>query len=526
MTLLDRTLKFFGLARRQARRQIVRTYQAALPSRQTADWPMVQTSANADIRRALRNLRARSRELQRNNALIKKFISMIGNNVAGPEGMTLSDVLQPEDGQELDAEFNDAVIKAFNEWARPENASSSGKLSWADQQKLIMETVARDGEVLIRKRIGDNPFAFCLQFVDVSWLDETFNTILENGNRVLMSVELNPLDRPVAYWLTRPASDYLYPEYGEPIFRQRVPAEEIYHWFITTEHETQVRGVPWAHAVMEMLHTINGYVDAELYAARAGACVTDYLIPPKETEVKAPDETNALPPDPRISQSFQPGAVRELETAVMQITPPGYEVKSNDPKHPNTNFESFLKGSERFVATGLDVPYFRLASDLNGVNYTSSRAGDNEARDLYRWLQRWLRDKARMVFFDVARRSMLTGAMPISILDFDRLDPTFHPRGWDSVDEQKDATADDMRISACTDTLTRVCADRGLDFRKIVKKRAEEIALLKKYGVEAFALKPRVPSSPIQEEPASDQPPDAPPPGEPPPKSNGDAHVL
>src|SRR6185369_10726794 len=177
-----------AIARREAaRRNFVRTYKAALPTNQTADWSLAQTSANAEIRRSLRGLRARSRELQRNNALFKRFCWMMGQNTVGPEGITLIDVVEGDEENELDTELNEQIIKAFEDWAKPENASTSGKLSWADQQKLAVETVARDGEVLIRKRIdARNKYGFALQVLDVTWLDETFNTILTNGNRVLM----------------------------------------------------------------------------------------------------------------------------------------------------------------------------------------------------------------------------------------------------------------------------------------------------------------------------------------------------
>ena len=217
-----------AIARREAARRNVlrRTYKAALATNQTADWSLAQTSANAEVRRSLRGLRARSRELQRNNALFKRFIWMMGQNIVGPEGITLIDVIEGDEENELDATLNEQVIKGFEEWSKPENASTSGKLSWADQQKLAIETVARDGEVLIRKRIDSpNKFGFALQVLDVTWLDETFNTILTNGNRVLMSVELDSFDKPAAYWLTRPPSDFLYSEYGPLKPRTRVPAD-------------------------------------------------------------------------------------------------------------------------------------------------------------------------------------------------------------------------------------------------------------------------------------------------------------
>lgn len=407
---------------------------------------------------------------------------MMGQNVVGAEGITLSDVVEGDEENELDATLNEQVIKAFTEWSLPENASTSGKLSFADQQKLAIETVARDGEVLIRKRIDvPNKFGFALQFLDVAWLDETFNAILTNGNRVLMSVELNDLDRPVAYWLTRPSSDFLYPEYGPSFQRTRVPADEMLHLFIVTEHECQARGIPHGHAVMEMLHTLHGYVEAEVYKNRAAACVTDYLIPPENSE------GNDYWEDVRETQSvegFQVGTQRDLEPAVQQILPPGYEVKTNDPNLPSGNFEPFVKGTGRYIASGLHVPYFRLFSDLNGVNYTSSRAGDNEAHDTYRYFQRWLKlSLCRPIFMAWAKEQMLRNVAPIRQVDYLRFNPAFDARGWDLIDPEKDSIAAVNDIDNFMDTRTRRMAERGLNFRKVVKKLAEEDRVIADAGL-------------------------------------------
>lgn len=466
-----------------ARRALMkRSYKSALLSTQTEDWSTSSTSANVEARRHLRPLRNRSRELQRNNGLLSQFIWMRGMNVVGAEGITLSDVIEGDDENELDATLNEQVIKAFNDWSLPENASTSGKLSFADQQKLAIETVARDGEVLIRKRIDvPNKYGFALQFLDVTWLDETFNAILTNGNRVLMSVELNDLDRPVAYWLTRPQSDFLYPEYGPSFQRTRVLADEILHLFIVTESECQARGIPHAHAVMEMMHTLHGYVEAEVYKNRAAACVTDYLIPPENSD------GNEYWDDVKETQSvegFAVGTQRDLEPAVQQILPPGYEVKTNDPNLPSGNFEPFVKGTGRYIASGLHVPYFRLFSDLNGVNYTSSRAGDNEAHDTYRYFQRWLKlGFCRPIFMAWAREQMLRNAVPIRQVDYLRFNPAFDARGWDLIDPEKDSNAAVNDIDNFMDTRTRRLAERGLNFRKVVKKLAEEDRVIADAGL-------------------------------------------
>ena len=64
-------------------------YAAAQIGRLTASMATYSLSANQEIYRSLRTMRARSRELARDNAHAKKFLQMVETNVIGPEGVML-----------------------------------------------------------------------------------------------------------------------------------------------------------------------------------------------------------------------------------------------------------------------------------------------------------------------------------------------------------------------------------------------------------------------------------------------------
>src|SRR5688500_1497323 len=71
-------------ARINFRREVRRGFKAANVNRLTQDWNTLSTSTRYEAYRNLRRLRARSRELGRDNSYFKKFLSMVRNNVAGP----------------------------------------------------------------------------------------------------------------------------------------------------------------------------------------------------------------------------------------------------------------------------------------------------------------------------------------------------------------------------------------------------------------------------------------------------------
>jgi lambda family phage portal protein len=487
-----------------ARRQgaLRRNYAAAQFNRLTNDWFSSRTSANAELRRGLLTLRARSRELARNNDYIKKFLSTVTKNVIGPKGIQLQVKVKDADTNGLDETLASIVQEAFKDWSKPKTASANGKMSWTDQQKYATRIMARDGEFLARFVYADNPFGFSLHFIDVDWLDETFNILLPNGNRVLMSVEVDKWGRPVAYHLTPPSYEYLYPEHAGARRRERVNAAEIIHGFLPYEDAEQSRGVPWAHTAMLRLQTLGGYEEAELVAAQIGACTGVYLIPPEGDEGAGYADDDEAEGYQRSIENIEPGTKEEL--------PPGYDVKTVDPNHPNTNYGAFQKSVLRGISSGLDVSYHTLSGDLEGVNYSSIRAGLLDERDTWRSLQTYMIEHfCTPVFLEWLQSAILNGAVEgVRASDFQRLtSPKWQPRGWDWVDPLKDMQAAVLSINNGLESRTDLLAERGENFEHKLKNLAKEAELAKKSGVNLEAgapLKPTVSSEEGTETPASE----------------------
>ena len=64
--------------------QAVRSFGGAgVISRLNEDWLLPQTSADAELAPALKNLRFRARELERTNEYVQRYLDLIDNNVLG-----------------------------------------------------------------------------------------------------------------------------------------------------------------------------------------------------------------------------------------------------------------------------------------------------------------------------------------------------------------------------------------------------------------------------------------------------------
>lgn len=472
-------------AEKRRRASQKRSYEAAKVNRLTNDWTTVNTSANFEMRRNLRVLRARSRNLARNNDYIKRFLSMVRSNVAGPDGIKLQVRAKDERGT-LNQLLNRKVEKAWRLWSRPKYASASGRLSWRDCQRKFCTTLARDGEVLVRMMAMDNPFAFSLKFISVDWLDENYNERLPNGNRVIMSVEVDDNDRPVAYWLTPPPMD-LHQRTTTIHWRTRVPASEIIHTFLpddeNSDDDSQTRGVPWLHTAMKRLHTLGEYEEAELVAARVGACKMGIITEPAAADPLYGGDDDEDNPETQLLAPAQPGQFLLLEK--------GQDFMEFDPKHPGQNYGPFIKAVLRGVASGLDVSYFSLANDLEGVNYSSARIGLLEERDNWRALQNFqIEHFNEYVYIAWLKSSIMTGSLDISVRDLLNVsEPTWQPRGWKWVDPLKEISAKVLAINNGLETRTDTVAEQGGDFSETVATLAGEQALLESSGVKLLTEK-------------------------------------
>lgn len=485
----------FRVLRNDVGTALTRAYKIAQFDRLNANWPTTSISINRELRQSLRYMRDRIRILAQNDDYIKRYLSLEMNNIVGWEGFTLQLSMSDWDAGSVepvparDAQILREVKAAWAEWCHKENCSASGKMSHVDQTRLAVRSVKRDGEVLIRRVVGDNPFAFTLKFIDVAWLDEFYNEQLPNGNRVIMSVEVDRNDRPVAYWLTQPPSEYMFS--GRPTgapFRERVDAKDFIHFFYVLDDDTQVRGVPQPHTAALTLKVLDDYEYAELVGVYAEQCQLPYLVPPADT-----DEADLTVTSPEgIPQPIE----RQVEPAIQTILPPGWDVKSFTPTHPARDGGEFTKKMLRRAAAGLEKAYYSLANDLSEANYSSLKAGQQEERAGYRYDQRFFIEHFERVVFGgpglcFLNQAWLAGKITCSPSDLKRIRASWRPRGWPSIEPLKEIQATILGINNFLDSHIDDAAERGEDWEEIVLKLSRAYKLIDKLGLKVLPESPQ-----------------------------------
>jgi lambda family phage portal protein len=463
---LSRLADRFGFQPKIAKRN----YAAAKINRLTNDWATVISSGDAEIKGDLKTLRARARELERNNDYARRYFKALENNVLGSTGIGLQMKSRDFSGN-LDQQANKKIESAFADWGSKYNCCVDGCTTWIDVQRLALRSMARDGSVLIRFVRGySNPYSLALQIIEADHLDHDFNDKTADG-QVRFGVETDKFGKPVAYHiLQRHPGDTHVLGYSANK-RERIPASEVLHLFVK-DRPGQTQGVPWLTSAISGLRMLEGYREAELVAARVSASKMGFYTETSPDGYVASDDG-----DGNLVYEAEPGSFERL--------PMGMDFKAVDFQHPNSAFGDFNKAVLRGVASGLGVSYNTLANDLEGVNYSSIRAGLLDEREEYKTHQSFIIDHlCRPVFFAWLEQALLTDALNLPAEKMDKFNAAeFRGRRWQWVDPLKDVQANITSIEAGLKSRRQVVSEMGGDFEDVIDELAEDQSLIEAAGI-------------------------------------------
>ncbi len=447
-----------------------RSFAGAKINRLTNDWATVITSGDAELKGDLKTLRARSRELERNNDYARRYFKAIENNVLGSTGISLQMKSRDFSGN-LDQEANKKIEESFRDWGNKYNCCVDGCTTWIDVQRLILRSMARDGSVLIRFVRGyKNNHKFALQIIEADHVDHDLNDKTENG-QIRFGIETDKFGKPIAYHiLQRHPGENIINGYAANK-RERVPAQEIIHLYLK-DRPGQTQGVPWLASAIMGLKMLEGYREAELVAARVSASKMGFYV----------ENT----PDGYVSNEDDDGnLIYEAEPGSFERLPQGLDFKAVDFQHPNSAFGDFNKAVLRGVASGLGVSYNTLANDLEGVNYSSIRAGLLDEREEYKTLQNYIIEHlCRPVFNAWLSQALLTDNLKLPAEKFEKFNAAeFRGRRWQWVDPLKDVQANITSIEAGLKSRRQVVNEMGGDFEDVIDDLREDQNLIESAGI-------------------------------------------
>ncbi len=450
---IDRVVSYFnpraGAIRRRARLIEVtldeamskRKYEGAATGRRTDGWLTSGTSANAEVGPALQKLRARSRDLVRNNPYAARGIQAIASNVIGT-GIVL------QAGGEGKASGRAKVLTdLWRRWAETTECDADGRNDFYGLQALVMRTVTESGGAIVRRRrrkfIDGLTVPIQLQVLEPDFIDLTREGTGLEGGLIYQGVEFNAIGKCVAYWLYQNhPGDSRAISGSSSIKSYRVPASELRYIF-RGDRPGQLHGVPWLAPVMIKLRDFDDFEDAQLTRQKIAACFTAFI-----RDIEMPDSPTTQANT--LGETLEPGAMQQLPNGktIEFANPPGV-----------TGYGEYTSSVLHSIAIGFGTTYEVLTGDLRQVNYSSGRMGWIEfQRNIEQWRHLMVIPGFCQTTWDWFKEAAtLAGAKT------DGVTSSFTPPRREMIDPTKEVSATVRSIRAGLQTLSGAIRENGND---------------------------------------------------------------
>ena len=344
-----------------------------------------------------------------------------------------------------------------------------------------------DGEALAELCWSEErgaPFATYVKIIDPDRLSNPFGAIDRVNLRA--GVEMDDDGAATAYHIRthHPDDDQVWGT-GAPdwirVERETAWGRPVMVHAFEAQQAAQFRGVPPLAPILRKLKQMVKYDEAELQAAIVNAVLAAFITAPGNHDQLAEamtstelDQLNTA----RLGAYMQ--APPRLPGGTAHFLYPGDSVTLTQPGHPNSGFEVFFRAALRNIASTIGLTYEQLSMDWSQVNYSSARAAllevwrgltarkDMFARQFMNQVYRaWLEELFDRRIIRLPGAAVSFEAKPSAWARADWIGPA---RGW--VDPEKEAKAAGLRLSLGLSDLERECAEQGLDWKRVVRKRA------------------------------------------------------
>jgi lambda family phage portal protein len=319
-------------------------FRGASINRLNANRTPSNLSPNQELRCDGAFLRARARQLVRDNAYAAGFVEDTVSQVLGPAGIRLQPRTRGVNGA-LAKDVNQAIAESFAAWGECESASLDGHDGWIDLQELALKDVDRRRGACSRGRSTTpttRTASRCRRSTPTRWTTRYNREPDVNGVVHPHGVEFDGRGRPLAYhvWDRHPS-----------LSRPDADADRLPRRSSTSSRDTrpgQVRGVTWFAPVISSAMQFDELTESELMTARVAAGSMGVIVNKSPDAIAAFDEERASRLAAQATGTAGDGAASELqsfevEPGTLQELMPGQEIQSFAPAHPSPQYAGFAK---------------------------------------------------------------------------------------------------------------------------------------------------------------------------------------
>lgn len=458
--------------RREAWRQYARSfYSAADTSPRSAGWTTRNASGELSNQSSRDVIRARARDLERNSDILNAEILALERNVVGSGFVLQAKVLKSSKADDEDEALNTRIEQCWRNWCSPQNCEITGRFSLSELGCLCLRRRFVDGGVLLLKVIQNGQFK--LQLLEVDDLDGSIQS--NDGHRVVGGIEIDEYRRPVAYCIK------IYDGWGYWVKSIWVPANRVIYLPYLTR-PSQIREISQTASSLGRIDDVNELIDAAVEKERVLAHLS--VVVEKEGNTLTgvgslgrgyESEVGAAPDAQEVPQEI-------LDQGTVTYLKPGEKISTVAPAGTSSTVDPMIKTTQRLAGGGIGLSYEAVSRDMSQVNYSSARQGLLEDQKTYRPLQKYLIEHLLDIIYpEWLDWAVLTEQLQIPNYFRDREKYQHHVwigSGWDWVDPVKEANANKTALETNQKTLQEICAEKGKDWRDVVRQRAREKQML------------------------------------------------
>lgn len=461
----------FSLGRGQSRtrKKISARYDAAVTDSMTfrhwanADGLSADQADDPEVRRVLRN---RSRYELANNSYLQAMVDTMADAVIG-SGPRLNFL-------DEDPKVNEVMELLFNDWFRG--------IAGPDKLLTGYNASVGQGETFFIERNNPNPqspVTLDYRLVEADRCTSGFSSnTLNNIDGVLIDDEgdvtgytfskRHPGDRFGIVTLLD----------GDLIVKR---PDQVIHFYKLMRPE-QHRGIPEVTSSLPIGARMRDFVQSTADAARIASKFTAVI----KSQADPFDDVDSPGGDDGDGE-FDPLDTFTLENGQMLTLPKGWDMTQAKAEHPNTTFSDFKKELVTEMARSLGMPYNVAAGTSEGFNFASGkldsmgfdkniqiRQDQVNRRIMWPMFQKWFAE-ARVIDLFLPDKVKLPGYIPRFNWFYD---------GRTTIDQQKEAKANEINLKDFSDNLPNIYAKKGLDYRVEFQKIADSRDLMKELDIE------------------------------------------
>lgn len=431
-------------------------YDAAKTGRRADGWVASGSGPNAEISAAASIIRARARDLARNNPVASSIVRKLAAKTVGSG-------IVPRLKRAPGAAIGDPRRKKARDiWeAFAENSDPEGQLDIHGQMNLLTRTVFESGEGLIRfiKRPSSSGLRIPLQIqvLEADWIDSSRNWVMPDGGVILQGIQYNADGSRAGYWLFKQHPGDLLMTLKGGLLSEFVPASEVRHVFEPLR-PGQARGVSIFAPVALKLRDIDDYDDAELMRRKIASVFVAFVKKPAGAAASPLASVTTTDSDGKRIETMRPGLIQYLNL--------GEEVTTSTPPSGGDSID-YLRSQLHLVAAGCGVTYSMATGDLSQSNFTQHRAGMIDfwdQLDQWQWLM-FIRQAYAPVWDMVGRYAAASGLRS----PLDPWQAAWHPpaRRMTSPKEESDSIRELARTGVRP--LVSAMSDQGEDPEELME---------------------------------------------------------